>query len=324
MSSTESESLQQSLNPESPKMKRPKRIPMYEEMLMHSRALNLTCPQHSLKGFKLSTQMGLGPRMQIGTEFNLIPQIQSDPRDPMKNYMMSKMREPYFRVMMNYVGGRFEQLVTGIPSWMMSVRTNTNHNMEFSLMKFFGNFKVKLNSLIQHEMGMLIPMYMLEFMHENSNSNQTLTLSQKLIKFNILQNLGSRWTLGFEYQQVVPQKIKALNWMGMYHRNPFETYFVRVDEAGGVLSLGSKLMIDRKTKIGTSIDLSEGGSVATLGFERKLKKWTLQSKINTLGEMRSNFKIKQGMIALKIFLAGKLREEDYSTGVHLSLDPNPQ
>lgn len=321
MSSSDSESLQQSLNPEVRQMKRPKLLPAFDEMLMMDKFINLDGPQSQLTGFKISTQMGLGPKLQVATEFNLSPK-KAQPQTPQEMMMMKAMSEPYFRLMLNYIGGNLKNIMkTGMPSWMMSVRTNTNHDMEFSLIKHFGNFQVKLMSIIQHQMGMMLPMYMLDLSHRNNYSTQSVTLGENLIKMNLVQNLGSHLTLGFEYQHVIPQRMKLLSWIGKYHRNPFETYFMRFEERDRILSLGSKIRIDRRTKIGTTIELHEKGSVATVGFERNLKRFTLNSKINSNGELRSNFKIKQGVIALKLFLAGKLKQEDYSTGVHLSLDP---
>ena len=142
-----------------------------------------------------------------------------------------------------------------------------------------------------------------------------------MVEFNTYQKLGSRMYLGCEYMYFFQKKMSFLGYLAKFKRSAFETYYANYQDAQGLLSFGGIFKINKRMTMATEVEFSDFDSNATIGLQKKYGNYMLNSSINTNGVIKSNFNIKKGLLKLKLYLTAKMKEEDFTTGIQLSINP---
>ena len=289
-------------------------------MLTSLKRLTMSGKMFDVPGFKFFYMLPLSQRFMLQSEFVLNPKANANPRDYMQMMMMAQQKDPYFMMSLNYVGGTFPDILTK-PAYNISTRVGTHGVVDLIIAKPFKNVLIKLNAIAQNKAGKILPMFALELEHEGRFSNQQVVLTEQTVEFNSFTKLGRRTYLGVELIHAIARKMTLLGFLAKFKRTPFETYFAQYQDMQGSVTLGSIVKVNKKMTFATELEVSDMNSTATIALQRRFDNLELNSSINTNGVIRSNFNIKRGLFKLKLFLDAKMKEENYNTGIHLSIDP---
>jgi len=289
-------------------------------MLTSLKRYTMSGKMFDVPGFKFFYMLPLSQRFMVQSEFVLNPKVNVNPNDYMQMMMMGQQKDPYFMMSLNYVGGKFPDIITR-PAYNISTRVGTHGVVDLIIAKPWRNFMIKLNAIAQNKNGKINPMFALEIEHEGRFSNQQVVLTEQSVEFNSFTKLGRRTYLGVELVHAIARKMTLLGLLAKYKRTPFETYFAQYQDMQGIVTLGSIVKVNKKMIVATELEISDMSSTATVALQRRFGNLELNSSINTEGVIRSNFNIKKGLFKLKLFLDAKMKKEDYNTGIHLSIDP---
>jgi hypothetical protein len=299
-----------------------KEIPSYKQIQMTAlKTFTMSSKMLFCTGFKFSYMLPLSQQFLIQSEFNLTPKPQMNPQNYMQMMMMNSQREPYFTTMMNYVMGKDLHLGKK-PSLTLSTRANTNGMVEFNVGKFIGPLLCKLTTIARNQGGNILPMFALELDHTTSTASHSFVATDASFEFNIFQKLGSSLYFGFEYAQQLAQNMSFMSGLIKYNRTPYETYYLGVDEMNSAINLGQTVILNRKVSVGSELELTDQGSLFSVGMKRRFGNYQLNSAINTNMDVKSSFLVKSDIWALTLYLNAKLKEEDFKTGFKMSLGPN--
>ena len=290
-------------------------------MITSTKRFTMSGPMFDFSGFQLSYLMPLNNNFLIQSEFNLMPKTNINPKNYMEALMMNARKQPYFTTALNYIYGK--GLNEGKPPLFTIVtRASTLGTVEMILGKIFCGCLVKLNAITQNRNGKINPMVVVECEYATPSESHHLAISGESVEYNIFQKLGSSLFLGLEYAQSLQKKVSYLGYTAKYRRNPFESYFLNYMDTHGIFSLANILKLNNKTTICSNLEFTDQGSSFTFGIRRKFGQYELNSALNTDGEIKSNFNIKSELMKLKLYLKANLTEEDFKTGIQLSLGPS--
>jgi hypothetical protein len=296
-------------------------VPNYKHvMLMSLKRLTMSGKMFEVPGFKFFYMLPISQRFMIQNEFILNPNKAPSPQNYMQMMMMGQQKDPYFMMSMNYVGGELSSMMTQ-PAYSISTRVGTHGMVDVIFAKPWKSLMFKLNAIAQKKAGIIHPMFALEVEHEGRFSNQQMVLTGETVELNSFTRLGRRWHLGLELVHAFAQKMTLLGYLAKFRRTPFETYYAQYQDMKGQVTLGSVVRLNKKMSVATELEIDDRGSKATLAMSRKFGKLELNSAIDTEAVIKSNFNIKSGLFTLKLFLNAKMKEEDYNTGIHLSINP---
>lgn len=295
-------------------------IPNYKHVMLTSiKRYTMTGKMFDVPGFKLFYMLPLSQRFLMQSEFVLNPNTRAAQNNYMQ-MMLGQQKDPYFMMSLNYVGGTFPDILTR-PAYNISTRVGTHGMVDLIVAKPWRNFLIKLNAVAQNKAGKILPLFALEVEHEGRFSNQQVILTEQSIEMNSFTKLGRRLYVGLELVHAYMNKMTLLSYLLKFKRTPFETYYAQYQDMQKSVTLGSIVKINKKMTFATELEVSDMLSVATVGMQRRFGNLELNSSVNTEGVIKSNFNIKRGIIKLKLFLNAKMKEEDYNTGIHLSMDP---
>lgn len=298
-------------------------IPNYKHVMLTSiKRLTMTGKMFDVPGFKLFYMLPLSQRFLMQSEFVLNPNTRANQNNYMQ-MMLGQQKDPYFMMSLNYVGGTFPDILTR-PSYNISTRVGTHGMVDLIMAKPWKNLLFKLNAVAQNKAGKIMPLFALEVEHEGRFSNQQLVMTEQSIEMNSFTKIGRRLYLGLELVYAHMNKMTLLGYLAKFKRTPFETYYAQYQDMQKSITLGSVIKINKKMTVATELEISDMFSVATLGMQRRFGNLELNSSVSTDGVIKSNFNIKRGFLKLKLFLNAKMKEEDYNTGIHLSMDPMGQ
>ena len=296
-------------------------IPNYKHVMMLSiKRLTMNGKMFDVPGFKLFYMLPLSQRFMMQSEFILNPKVNPYPKDYIQLMMMGQQKDPFYMMSLNYVGGKFPDILKR-PSYNISTRVGTHGMVDFIVAKPWKNIMFKLNSIAQKRAGKIIPMFALEVEHEGRFSNQQLVLTGETVELNSFTKLGQKLYFGLELVHAFSRQMTLLGFLAKYKRTPFETYYANYQDMQGLVTLGSVIKINKKMTMATELELSDQYSTATVGLSRRFGNFELNSSMNTNSVIKTNFNIKKGLFKLKMFLNAKLGEEDFNTGIHLSINP---
>lgn len=296
-------------------------VPNYKHvMLMSLKRLTMSGKMFEVPGFKFFYMLPISQRYMIQNEFILNPKTNTSPENYMQMMMMGQQKDPYFMMSMNYVGGELTSMMAK-PSYNISTRVGTHGMVDVILAKPWNNLMFKLNAIAQKKAGKILPMFALEVEHEGRFSNQQMVLTAETLEMNTFTRLGRRLFLGLEFVHAFAQKMTLLGYLAKFQRTPFETYYANYQDMKGQITLGSVVKVNKKMQLATELEISDFGSKATMAMSRKFGQLELNSAVDTDSVIKSNFNIKSGLFTLKLFLNAKMKEEDYNTGIHLSINP---
>lgn len=296
-------------------------VPNYKHvMLMSLKRLTMSGKMFEVPGFKFFYMLPVSQRFMIQNEFILNPNKSPSPQNYMQMMMMGQQKDPYFMMSMNYVGGDLSSMMSK-PSYSVSTRVGTHGMVDVILAKPWKSLMFKLNAIAQKKAGIVHPMFALEVEHEGPFSNQQMVITGETLELNSFTKLGKKWHLGLEFVHAFAQKMTLLGYLAKFRRTPFETYYAQYQDMKGQITLGSTVRLNKKMTVATELEIDDHGSKATLAMSRKFGKFELNSAVDTNANIKSNFNIKSGLFTLKLFLNAKMKEEDYNTGIHLSINP---
>lgn len=295
-------------------------VPNFKHVLLTSiKRLTMTGKMFDVPGFKFFYMLPLSQRFMLQSEFVLNPNTRAA-RPNYMQMMMGQQKDPYFMMSLNYVGGSFPEILAR-PAFNLSTRVGTHGMVDFILAKPWRNLVFKLNAVAQNKAGKILPLFALEVEHEGRFSNQQLILTEQSLEMNSFTRLGRRLYLGLELVHAFVNRMTLLSYLAKFKRTPFETYYAAFADMQKTVTLGAEVKVNKKMTLATELEVSDMNSVATLGMQRRFGNLELNSSLSSEGVIKSNFNVKRGLLKLKLFLNAKMKEEDYNTGIHLSIDP---